>query len=136
MTNLAAASISIAAEAIPQCPKNLSVIETVTAIPSGFHPYVDGNPPLEANSEPIQLPLRQIMFSDGVPVDQGWLSPSNTKKASLTWDLRGSSDQGIWVSCAYTGTAIIISAKLPQPVTQCQVLLEDDSQTAKTFSCR
>jgi hypothetical protein len=134
--NLGVGGMAAAAEPVPQCPATLDVTQSVSAVPPGFQPYVDGNPPSEAGSKPISVPLRDVMVSDGSPVDQVWLAPTRTNKTSLDWDFSSSDHKDLWISCAYLGTSIIISAKLPQSVARCQVFLGEDHRTAQTVRCR
>lgn len=130
------AGSALAAEPAVQCPKSLEVVETPATVPPGFIAYLDGNPPVTASPQPIALPLQNILFSEGPPTEQATLAPTSNGKKSRRWNFSPTRGQDIWLSCAYNGTALILSTKLPRSITACEVALDADQQSPHALSCK
>ena len=122
----------------PSCPKTLDVAEKPAVIPNGFHAYLGGNPPTEDISSAAKLELNQISFSDGPPTEIGWLAPDRDERAYQVYELAGSKDKPVWLTCGYSNTAIIISMPLPPEIKSCKVTHDPKVQgyPATGMTCR
>jgi len=104
-----------AARAAPQhCPARIEVRQTATDVPAGYQPF---------DSEP-QHQWTNAQFSEGPPSEQAWLAPDTTgrqgKALVNTWTFVNS-PEGIWLSCGYAGTSIVVARRLPDTIRRCEV---------------
>ena len=112
-------SVGATAE-MPFCPRSLTT--TVTAqIHPGFTAFVDGNPPTQTSTESKKNNLIRIMFSEGAPDHQAWLSPDTEIKKTLTWNFSSNHDENVWITCGYAESAIIVSRLIPSDIGSCSV---------------
>jgi hypothetical protein len=120
-----------AASNAPVCPAEIQVEQTVIGLPADWK---------AADSE-TQHRFVNVMFSEGEPGDKVILAPSREKKTKRalvsTW-VFSPSTTGYWLSCGYTGTSMVVSQKLSEKFTSCQV--EYDTAfavpVAKRLSCK
>jgi hypothetical protein len=98
----------------PVCPAEIQVEQTVVGLPADWK---------AADSE-TQHRFVNVMFSEGEPSNQVILAPTRLKKGKRTlvntWVFLPST-AGYWLSCAYTGTSMVVSQKLPEKITSCEV---------------
>ena len=135
LLTFASATAAHATSAGPECPKSLEVAETLIGPPPGYTSYRDGNPPAAANSVTAKLPLRNIMFSDGPPNEQAWLAPDDSNKTYSAWKFESPHDSAIWISCAYSGTELMISAQLAKTITFCKIIMDKSGAATKDLNC-
>lgn len=102
-------------------------------VPDGFTPYV-------ANSRHV---LRGIGISAGppnahAPGETAWLLPSSMRRQGRghvgTWHFDLGEPPGIWVSCVYENTSIVLSFPLPLATKQCDVTYSEIN-IATGFTC-
>jgi hypothetical protein len=100
--------------AAPLCPDRLTVEQRAIDPPSGFRPL---------DREPTHA-WTNAEFSDGPPEDMAWLAPDGTRRRGSTvtnaWTF-GPTSQGTWLSCAYDGTSIVLTTRLPDRIRHCEV---------------
>jgi hypothetical protein len=137
VTVLGWAGTALAAEG-PACPKTLEVAEKPAAIPQGFKPFANGNPPTEDLSAATTMQLQQIMFSDGPPTEIAWLAPDRDERTYQVYEFTSTKDKPTWLSCGYSNTAIIISMPLPPEIKSCKVTHDPKVQgyPATGMTCR
>jgi hypothetical protein len=79
----------------------------------------------------LPIALAQVTIFEGPPSEQASLVYDTEKKMPkelvLTWNL-GPSKRGYWLQCAYSSTNAMISRRLPDSVTRCEVRLARDSK--------
>jgi len=100
-------SVGATAE-MPFCPPTLTTAVTPQIQP-GFTAFVDGNPPIPAATESKKNTLTRIMFSEGAPDRQAWLSPDTETQKTQSWSFASNHDENVWITCAYANTALITS---------------------------
>ncbi len=120
--------------ASPSCPTTLKVAQTTNDVPPGFTIFADGNPPTTP-PQPAALPLESIMFSEGPPVEQGWLTPDARHDLATEWHFATAQDQNVWLSCAYQSTTLLISKPLPSGLKTCRVHSAKDNASPPTLLC-
>ncbi len=113
---------------IPSCPKKIKVAENPSAIPPGFRPFTNGNPPSADVSAVTTLELNSIQFSNGPPTEIAWLAPDNEDRGFEVWHFAPSAGKQIWLSCGYTDTKLILSAPLPAEIKSCRVTYDPGVQ--------
>jgi hypothetical protein len=120
-----------AASNTPVCPPEIQVEQKVIGLPSEWK---------EADSQ-AQHRFVNVMFSEGEPSKQVILAPTQQKKGKRslvnTWVL-SSSASGYWLSCAYSGTSMIVSQRLPEKITSCEVEYDASFSVpvAKRVTCK
>jgi len=112
-------SVGAVAE-MPFCPPTLATAVTAQIQP-GFTAFVDGNPPIPAATESKKNTLSRIMFSEGAPDKQAWLSPDTETKKTLNWNFSSNHDENVWLTCAYADTALITSKPISTDIASCSV---------------
>jgi len=104
----------VRASDLPECPKELTVRQSVDGEPAGW----------QALSTHDKHPYVGVSFTEGPPDRKVILAPSRSKRvhgASVsTWSLAKSND-GYWVSCLYGETSATVATKLPSDVAHCEV---------------
>ena len=121
--------------ASPACPPTLGVAQTAGDIPAGFSAFADGNPPTAMSAQPAALPLDTIMFSEGSPAEQAWLTPDARHDLVAEWHFATAQDQNVWLSCAYQSTTLILSKPLPPGIKTCRVHSVKDNAGPPTLLC-
>jgi hypothetical protein len=110
------------------------VTQQAENVPDGFTPYV-------ANSRHL---LRGIGISAGppnasAPGETAWLLASNWRRQGRghvgTWHFDPNEPLGIWVSCFYENTSIVLSFPLPLTTKQCDVTYSEIN-IATGFTCK
>lgn len=116
------------------CPPRADVTQQAQYVPDGFTPYV-------ANSRHL---LRGIGISAGppnahAPGETAWLLASNWRRQGRghvgTWLFDPNEPPGIWVSCFYENTSIVLSFPLPLATKQCEVS-HSEINIATGFTCK
>ena len=112
---LAAMLVAGQALAAPvQCPPSLEVAQRATAVPVGMQAFDAGPMHNWTNAA----------LSDGPPNEQAWLAPDDTSQKGLAFTNRWTfapTPDGIWLSCRYIGTSVILSFRLPTATKACSV---------------
>ena len=99
--------------------------------PDGFRPF---------DREPSHR-WTNAQFSDGPPEEMAWLAPDSTQRrgtaATNIWTFTPSG-RGTWLSCAYSGTSIVLVKRLPDSVRRCEVRYDTamSPPPATELSCR
>ena len=110
---LAAMLVAGQALAAPvQCPPALEVAQRATAVPVGMQAF-DAGPMHNWTAAAL---------SDGPPNEQAWLAPDDTSQKGLAFTNRWTfapTPGGIWLSCRYIGTSVILSFRLPAATKAC-----------------
>ena len=114
-----------------QCPPALSVAQTAQAVPPGMRAF-------EVDPKHGWI---NAQLSEGSPDKLGWLAPDSTRKDKTgftnVWTLSPSPD-GNWLSCVYLDTSIILSSRLPDKTTHCEIRYRTDvaPPMAAAIDCR
>jgi hypothetical protein len=136
LATLLAVLIATPALAAPAaCPASLKVTQKASEVPDGFKVFADGNPPLANPAQPALLPLETILFSEGPPTDQGWLTPDARRDLVAEWHFATAQDENVWISCAYQATTLMISMPLPPGLKTCRVRSVKDETSPPTLLC-
>ena len=115
----------------PVCPSEIQVEQKVIGLPTDWK---------EADSQ-REHRFINIMFSEGEPSKQVILAPTQQKKGKRTlvntWVFSPSAS-GYWLSCAYSGTSMIVSQRLSEKITSCEVEYDASFSVpvAKRVSCK
>lgn len=136
LVRLACLAASPALGAPLHCPATLDVTQRVTTVPPGSRVFDENPRHVWINAE----------LSDGPPNEQAWLAPDTTRKAGKSftnvWTLPASagspSTGGTWLSCAYSGTSMIVSWRLPNGLKTCEIRYDNSGTpaTATAIDCR
>jgi len=98
------------------CPKSISVKETIEKVPDGWTAGQD--------KAPKNL-LAGITFYDGPPEQEASLVyDSWTKRNGLAygvWHFTPNASPGVWLSCRYSATSVVLNKKLPAGISECTV---------------
>jgi hypothetical protein len=116
---LAVAALA-AAPSLVDCPRTLAVEQKPVAPPAGWSAADDGSPHR----------LAGITFFDGPPAELASLkyddAASTEKEWTGIWHFEPN-PRGYWIACAYSGTSIVLSRRLPGEVKVCRVTYEKES---------
>jgi hypothetical protein len=124
-----------AVAASPTCRPTLKVAQIAGGIPAGYSAFADGNPPTAMSAQPTPLPIDTIMFSEGPPAEQGWLTPDARHDLAVEWHFAMAQDRNVWISCAYQSTTLMISKPLPPGIKTCRVHSVKDNAGSPTLLC-
>jgi hypothetical protein len=119
-----AASLTAAVEPPPglACPEQVAAEQKPVSPPAGWTAGL--------SAEPHRL--EQVDFFDGPPEERASLIYDDIKKAGkqqvAVWSF-AANPRGFWISCAYSGTAVILSRRLPATVKSCRVTYEKTALT-------
>ena len=137
MPSLALVMILIGSHAVfaasnaPVCPPEIQVEQKVIGLSADWK---------ESDSQ-REHRFVNVMFSEGEPSDQVILAPTRLKKGKRTlvntWIFLPSAT-GYWLSCAYTGTSMVVSQRLSEKITSCEVEYDTNFSVpvAKRVSCK
>lgn len=120
-----------AASNTPVCAPEIQVEQKVIGLPADWK---------ESDSQ-RQHRFVNIMFSEGEPSNQVILAPSRQKKGKRSlvnaW-VFSPSTSGYWLSCVYTGTSMVLSQRLSDKITSCEVEYDTNfsAPVAKRVSCK
>ncbi|MBS0640196.1 MAG: hypothetical protein JSS43_10010 [Proteobacteria bacterium] len=115
----------------PLCPPEITVEQQAVNPPAGFKPFDRKAPHRWVNAE----------FADGPPEEMAWLAPDSSQRKgngfTNVWTF-GQTGRGTWISCAYDGTSVELTARLPDTVKRCEIRFEGPTTApvAKALSCR
>lgn len=119
------AAVAKAAEVEAACPTSIAVRQNIAGVPQGWTSAVDSN----ARTE-----LASVTFFDGPPSEQASLvydSESHAgKKRTATWRFNQDTKRAVWMQCSYAATAVVLSKRLPEQVSECTVTYETDVSVA------
>ena len=115
------------------CPRTIAVTQTPGAPPAGFEAVVSDRP----------VRLAGLTIFDGPPKELGSLEPDNGDSGQpfSVWTLSVDKKRGLWVSCVYSGTTIVLQHRLPDTITSCRVTYDQNSHLdgydeIKTMTCK
>jgi hypothetical protein len=122
---------ALAAGNAPACPPEIQVEQKVIGLPTDWK---------ESDSQ-REHRFVNVMFSEGEPSNQVILAPAGQKKgkhALVNAWVFSPSAAGYWLSCAYSGTSMVVSQRLPEKITSCEVEYDTNFSVpvAKRVSCR
>jgi len=80
-----------------------------------------------------QHSFTNVSFSEGEPSNRVTLAPTKADKAKAVWNF-DSSEEGFWMSCAYSGTSVVLSQRLSSQVRSCDV--EYDTRFSQPVAVR
>lgn len=104
---------SVADAASIYCPRSIAENPTVSAEDKEWI----------ISSNLGQRQLEHVGIYIGTPSEYGAQAPDSTKtikkKEMVTWQIRHSATETIWVGCSYIGTTAILFQKLDTSVTEC-----------------
>jgi hypothetical protein len=122
---------AFAASNAPVCPLEIQVEQKVIGLAADWK---------ESDSD-TQHRFVNVMFSEGEPSNQVILAPTKQKKGRRTlvnaWVFSPSAT-GYWLSCVYGGTSMVVSQRLPEKITACEVEYDTNFSVpvAKRVSCK
>ena len=115
------------------CPRTIAVTQTAMQTPAGFEAVKSDQP----------VTLAALTIFDGPPKDLASLEPDNgdSGQSFSVWTLSADKQRGLWVSCIYSGTTIVLQRRLPDTTTSCRVTYDQNSHIdgydeIKTMSCK
>jgi hypothetical protein len=77
--------------------------------------------------------LEQVTFFDGPPEELASLVYDDLKTAGkqqvAVWNF-AANPRGFWISCAYSGTAVVLSRRLPAGIKTCRVTYDKTASSA------
>jgi hypothetical protein len=124
LTVCAAVFCALAAGAGPvECPRTISVRQEIAAAVPGWKTSLDDAPHR----------LAQVTFFEGLPEEKASLVYDRFARNVATWMF--TPEQRIWVSCAYTGTAVLLAKPLPQGTKTCTVGY-DSAREIRKMECK
>ncbi len=124
MLSILLAIAALAAAPTPSlvdCPRTLAVEQKPRETPAGWSAADNGSPHR----------LDQVTFFDGPPAELASLvydeEASAEKEWTGIWHFEPS-PRGFWIACAYSGTSIVLSRRLPAEVKVCRVTYEKEGR--------
>jgi len=115
------------------CPRTIAVTQTPGPAPTGFEAVKSDQP----------VTLAALTIFDGPPKDLGSLEPDNgdSGQSFSVWTLSVDRKRGLWVSCIYSSTTIVLQHRLPDTIKSCRVTYDQNSHLdgydeIKTMSCK
>jgi hypothetical protein len=114
-----------------RCPDTVAVDQHVRALPPGMAAF---------DSE-ARHAWTNAQFSEGPPDRQVWLAPDSSRTSGKTvtnlWTFAPSGD-GIWLSCGYIGTSLVLSFRLADTIRACSVKYDATTAplSATAIDCR
>jgi hypothetical protein len=118
-----------------ECPAQISVEQKAVSLPVGWT--------VGTNAAPHRLEM--VTFFDGPPEELASLVYDDVKTAgkesTAVWRF-AANPRGFWISCGYSGTAVVLSRRLPVGLKECRVTYEKMAQSAaglpaiKKIDCR
>jgi hypothetical protein len=129
--SLAAAGVAPGIE----CPAQVAAEQKAVSPPAGW----------TAGLSPEPHHLEQVTFFDGPPEELASLVYDDLKTAGkeqvAVWTF-AANPRGFWISCGYSGTAVVLSRRLPAGVKTCRVTYDKTSSSTaglpaiKKIDCR
>lgn len=117
---LALATLAAApSPSLVDCPPTVAVEQKPVAPPAGWSAADDGAPHR----------LTGVTFFDGPPAELASLVYDDQASAEKEWTgiwHFEPSPRGYWIACAYSGTSIVLSRRLPAGVKVCRVTYEKE----------
>src|SRR5262245_52091693 len=117
---LAVAALATApSPSLVDCPRTLAVEQKPVETPEGWSAADDGSPHR----------LDQVTFFDGPPADLASLVYDDEATAEKEWTgiwHFEPNPRGFWIACAYSGTSVVLSRRLPAEVKECRVTYEKE----------
>lgn len=127
LTVIALQSTVVHASGALECPSHVVVQQEAREVPKGWQAF-----------EPSRKhPLISVEFSEGEPIHQVTLLPTEEQGDSVAiWTFTPSAE-GYWISCGYNSTSMVLSRKLPDRTTSCLVEYDKDFSTPlpKSIHC-
>lgn len=85
-----------------------------------------------------------IELSDGHPRERVFLAPDKTREDGdffvNSWDVAWIGERGLWLTCAYQNTDVVLIKRLPAGTKSCEAIYEQPNDRAtpelQKFSCR
>ena len=106
---------------LADCPSTLSVEQRAVEPPAGWSATDDGSPHR----------LTGVTFFDGPPAERASLvygeEASAEKEWTGIWNFEPN-PRGYWIACAYSGTSVVLSRRLPAEVKVCRVRYEQEGR--------
>ena len=129
-----AALAAAPSSSLVDCPSTLAVEQKPVAPPARWGAAADGSPHR----------LAGITFFDGPPAERASLVYDDEASAEKEWTgiwHFEPNPRGFWIACAYSGTSIVLSRRLPAEVKVCRVAYEQESREGpvgeiKRIDCR
>ena len=119
---LAVAALATApSPSLVDCPRTLAVEQKPLEVPAGWSAADDGSPHR----------LAQVTFFDGLPAELASLVYDDEASAEKEWTgiwHFEPNPRGYWIACAYSGTSVVLSRRLPAEVKVCRVTYEKESR--------
>ena len=132
---LAVAALAAApSPSLVDCPPTIAVEQEPVAPPAGWTVTEDGSP----------RRLASVTFFDGPPAELASLvyddEASARKEWTGIWHFEPN-PRGYWIACAYSGTTVVLSRRLPDEVKVCRVTYEKENRVGpvediKKIDCR
>ena len=113
--------------AAPVCPASVDATIMPSGVPVGATIYVDGNPPVKEGTPRMRMALQAILFSEGPPEQQSWLSPGVSTARQNSWDFAAAHDSDVWMSCRYA-SSMLLATPIAASVKACVVSLSAGGQ--------
>lgn len=116
------------------CPRTLVVEQKPLEVPAVWSAADDSSPHR----------LAQVTFFDGPPAELASLkyddAASTEKEWTGIWHFEPN-PRGYWIACAYSGTSVVLSRRLPAEVGVCRVIYEQERRDGpvgdiKNMDCR
>lgn len=116
------------------CPPFLETEQGSNQAPEGWRAVVNRTG---------KLPLVGANFTDGRPEQLGDLKGESARQrgrmTTTTWNVEGTSAEGLWLYCRYLDTTVVLTQKLPDGLKSCAMISTDDPTAAlpiKSITCR
>ncbi|MDB5471946.1 MAG: hypothetical protein JWR84_3506 [Caulobacter sp.] len=115
------------------CPDSLETSQSAAA-PDGW----------EAGRSNQKVVFDNINLSDGHPRDMAFLAPDKTVSRgeffTNSWTVEGMGERGLWLSCTYHHSDVVLIKRLPAGVKTCEATYFQPDERALAgltkFSCR
>ncbi|MCU6432929.1 hypothetical protein LPB67_03950 [Undibacterium sp. Jales W-56] len=127
---IAPSYLAFAVNAVPACPSELQVEQTVSKLPEGWTGYSTNKKHRFVN----------VMFSNGDPTQSFILVPSKELKRNkediAIWRFEPS-EKAYWISCIYSETKATLARELPDNIKICTVAYDArfTSPVVKEIKC-
>ena len=108
-----------AANPAVDCPRTIAVEQKPVAPPAGWSVADDSLPHR----------LAGVTFFDGPPKELASLVYDDSATAGKEWTgiwHFAPNPRGFWITCAYSGTSVVLSRRLPTTIRVCRVTYEEE----------
>jgi len=106
------------------CPQSISVDQKIENAPSGW----------AASDDHSASSLAALTFFSGPPSEDASLKYDRwtvrNGLAYATWKFEPDSPGGIWLTCRYSSTRVVLTKKLPQNISECTVTYDPKVQVS------